>query len=898
MDYRERISHIANLTMDEIIANCRAHLSPYFRQRPYWHPEIKHGVDLLHSNEALDCYMAAYGQMHQSKCRAALQNIPFPPPGKSNSLSVEVIDWGCGQGIGSVCVIDFLKDRELTRWLKRVTLIEPSMEALERAQANVERATGGGVRILPINMYLPAVGSADEIDSVLIEYDYVFHIFSNILDVSEIDLSKLARCLAVPAHTHYVLCMGPMNANAFRIDRFCDIFQPQSYFSNISSRRYDCTSDTGYNFTCKTKAFVYDGESLDVSKYNPEEKASDKVLSEYNVNLQITGGTMSYDKGIVYSRLQKLLWRNENDLLYLDPDINGVLPDFIIVRPKMGMIVINLFDENLSQCTISKDSTEKKTPVVIVHKGATQQKEICSPLIVLDNYQSQLIENFVELTAAVIRDNRNLGVVKKVLICTGGSTAQAKELFRNSNYVMVYGREFLDDESVSERLFDDLRLNFVNQIFDSVVLSRLKHDLSPRWHSYREGMPVHLTRQQNILAQSEEGAQHKISGVAGSGKTQVMATRAVNAQVRTGGRVLLLTFNITLANYLRMRIGQVRADFPWDGIHIDYYSRLFQKHAYATGLHINYDLQGHSDDFDNPEFFRDVVDLLPKYDAIFIDEVQDYKTVWLRLLQNFFLRPGGEFVVFGDPKQNIYGRELDSEGNVRIGVIPGVWNRSLTKGQRFTNPSLASLAMAFQQRYLGQGESIEASDAAAQLDTGFRFNIIEYEYITDIGLECVDQSVYQKCKLFIEANRLDEGKVAIVAPQIAILQRIDSLYRADTGKSTTVSFARQEDLERIEQQSAPGSIGYQRDVKRLEKVFKRGFTIDTYDLKLSTIQSFKGWEANTIICIVLNEQYGDTAKPPSPQLVYTGITRAKENLLVINVECQQYHRFFETAIHA
>ena len=895
MSYRDRISHIANLTMDEIIANCRAHLPACYRHCPYGHPELNHGVDLLRSDAGLDCYMAAYGEMHQSKCRAALQNIPFPPP-TGNNLTVEIIDWGCGQGIGSVCVIDFLKDRELTRWLKRVTLIEPSAEALERAQANVERATAGGVRIIPINRYLPAVRSADEIDNVQIEYDYVFHIFSNILDVENIDLAKLARCLAVPGHTHYVLCAGPLNGNAFRIDRFCEIFQPKAYFSNISNWSYNRTSDTGYNYTCKTKAFVYDGGTLNLSKYNPAEQSTQKVYGEYDVNLQITNGTMSNGKGWLYYRLQNVL--GPNDLLYLDPDINGIVPDFIVVRPNVGMIIINLFDENLAQCTIGKDSTDKKAPVVIVRKGAMQQKEICSPLSVLETYQGQLIENFSELTAAVIRDNRNLGLVKKVLICSGGTTVQAKALFSNTNYTTVYGREFLDDESVSRRMADDMRFNFVNQIFDSVVLSRLKHELSPRWHSYREGIPVHLTRQQNALALSEEGVQRKISGVAGSGKTQVMATRAVNAQVRTGGRVLLLTFNITLANYLRMRIGQVRADFPWEGIHIDYYSRLFQKHAFATHLHIHYDSQGHSDDFDNPEFFRDVADRLPKYDAIFIDEVQDYKTVWLRLLQNFFLRPGGEFVVFGDPKQNIYGRELDSEGNVRIGVIPGVWNKSLTQSQRFTNQALASIAMAFQQHYLGYGESIESSDAAMQLDTGFRFNIIEYEYITDIGLECVAQSVYQKCKQFIEANRLDEGKVAIVAPQIAILQRIDSLYRADTGKSTTVTFARQVELDQIAKQCAPGATGYNRDVKRLEKVYKRRFTMDTHDLKLSTIQSFKGWEANTIICIVLNEEYGDTAKPPSPQLVYTGITRARENLLVINVECPLYHRFFETAIHA
>ena len=32
-----------------------------------------------------------------------------------------------------------------------------------------------------------------------------------------------------------------------------------------------------------------------------------------------------------------------------------------------------------------------------------------------------------------------------------------------------------------------------------------------------------------------------------------------------------------------------------------------------------------------------------------------------------------------------------------------------------------------------------------------------------------------------------------------------------------------------------------------------------------------------------------------PELVYTGITRAKENLLVINIGYQQYHDFFEKA---
>ena len=251
MSYQERISSICNLTMDAIIDNCKAHIPTQFRHLPYGHPELNHGLDLLKSEEGLDCYIGAYGEMHQSKCRAALQNMPFPPKENSGSLSLEIVDWGCGQGIGTVCVVDFLKERDLTQWLKKITLIEPSQASLNRAVANVKRATNNGVRVLPINEYLPSVSDGNEISSVSYEQKYVIHVFSNILDVTNIDLGKLAKCMAIPGHTHYILCMGPLNANAFRIDRFSEIFQPAEYFSNIISNSYGRTSDTNYCFTCK-----------------------------------------------------------------------------------------------------------------------------------------------------------------------------------------------------------------------------------------------------------------------------------------------------------------------------------------------------------------------------------------------------------------------------------------------------------------------------------------------------------------------------------------------------------------------------------------------------------------------------------------------------------------------
>lgn len=888
MSYQERISVIGNLTMDSIIENCKAHIPIQFRHRPYGHPELNHGLDLLNSEEGLDCYIGAYGEMHQSKCRAALQNIPFPPEEHYGSLSLEIVDWGCGQGIGSVCVIDFLKERELTQWLKKITLIEPSQASLNRAIANVTKATNRSVRIVPINEYLPSVSDGTEISSFSYEQNFVIHVFSNILDVTSINLGKLAKCMAIPGHTHFILCMGPLNANAFRIDRFSEIFQPSEYFSNIADSSYGRTSDTNYCFTCKTKGFVYNGTSLNLSRYNPQEKAQTPVYGEYDINLQISNKLFSLEKGWAYYRLQSIL--SPSDLIYLNPDINGTTTDFIIIRPNVGVIVISVFEEDLTKCKVNKDDRW----LIDVEDTDGKTHTIQSPFTALENSQNLIIENIKEFTEAVIDDSRNLSLVKKVLICTKGPQEQAIQIFGNQQWIQIYGSEFLNttndsSNKVAIRFFDDLRFHYRSSVFDTIVLEQLKHDLSPAWHSYREGVEVKLSTQQKNLSKSVAGGQRKISGVAGSGKTQVLANRAVNAQVRTGGNVLILTFNISLVNYMKMRLSQVRADFPWDKIHIDYYHRFFRKQANANNLHVYFE------SYDRESFFNTVSHKLPKYDAIFIDEVQDYKASWLQIIKRNFLQGNGEFVVFGDPKQNIYHREIDSQGNILLGVIPGLWNKDLIKSHRFSNPSLANLAMEFQRHFIWNPDDIEGSN---NLNSGIQFNLMQYRHVPDQSDSvALTDTVYSICEDFIKTNGINIADVAILAPQTNLLRELDYKYRMASGKKSTTTFINKEGIQRISRQKNQASYGYKQDLERLEKVLKNRFTIITHNLKLSTIQSFKGWEAPTIICIIQNDIYSDENIVTSPELVYTGITRAKENLLVINIGDNRYHDFFQSNLH-
>lgn len=55
-------------------------------------------------------------------------------------------------------------------------------------------------------------------------------------------------------------------------------------------------------------------------------------------------------------------------------------------------------------------------------------------------------------------------------------------------------------------------------------------------------------------------------------------------------------------------------------------------------------------------------------------------------------------------------------------------------------------------------------------------------------------------------------------------------------------------------------------------------------MKLSTLHSFKGFESPTVFVIV-NE-------PDGPELLYTGLTRAKENIVVLLPEGSRYSDFF------
>lgn len=424
-------------------------------------------------------------------------------------------------------------------------------------------------------------------------------------------------------------------------------------------------------------------------------------------------------------------------------------------------------------------------------------------------------------------------------------------------------------------------------------MRKLARIISPLWHSYQEGrVGIQPIGAQKRLSESR-AIQQKISGVAGSGKTQVLALRAVNAMKRTGGDVLVLTYNITLANYLKLRLSEIREDFSWEKIDIYPYHQFFRIRATECKLHVDFSSYGDEGFFAHVQNHK-------KYSAVFVDEVQDYTTEWLRvIMQNFLLEPDGEVVVFGDPKQNVYERQLDVNGDIKLGVIGGQWNKQLTTSRRFTNPRLANLATSFQTQFM---ENLTTDSITTENTTYNTFNFQVVSYI-DMRHSFSLKALVDNIINIISNDNHEPRDFVVLASSIKLLRNIDTRYRQKTNEKTEITFVPTETLDKLKQihnvtDEKTANWKFNRDFQALERTRKQLFTTDKRCLKISTIQSFKGWESLSVIVILESDvALNNTACcPMSPQTIYTAITRARENLYVINIENDSYHNFFNNQL--
>lgn len=262
-EYANRIQSLPNPTFQQIRRISNESLSHFSKsERDTFWQNLNQGVDLLDSHELMCQYIFSYGNMHEAKIQKALSSIQNPKDVFNTDLAI--VDWGCGQGLATVCFFDFLKNQGIPNSTQKVILIEPSEKALERAKQHTNVYLKDETKIQLVNKYLDDV----EKDDIETNQSITLHFFSNILDVPQIDLKKLAQLVGENVSgEHYFFCVSPLiEGRSHRLDAFYNYFDVPTVFSDFekSENKLNLLAEDAHGkdvyrkYTLKLKVFKFE----------------------------------------------------------------------------------------------------------------------------------------------------------------------------------------------------------------------------------------------------------------------------------------------------------------------------------------------------------------------------------------------------------------------------------------------------------------------------------------------------------------------------------------------------------------------------------------------------------------------------------------------------------------
>lgn len=112
--------------------------------------------NLLNDNQADDMqeYLANNGKMYKAIIYDALEQFISKLDGEKISL----VDWGCNQGIGSMLVFDYIKEKQLDIIVNQIILVDDNTTAISRAISQLEALKQNDIEVITIQ--------SDDIDEI------------------------------------------------------------------------------------------------------------------------------------------------------------------------------------------------------------------------------------------------------------------------------------------------------------------------------------------------------------------------------------------------------------------------------------------------------------------------------------------------------------------------------------------------------------------------------------------------------------------------------------------------------------------------------------------------------------------------------------------------------------
>ncbi len=559
----------------------------------------------------------------------------------------------------------------------------------------------------------------------------------------------------------------------------------------------------------------------------------------------------------------------------IQPHMNGYRPDFVLLHPLHGIAVVEVKDWHDNG--IRYWSVENTVPWVMGQRQSGPTFPVDNPVEIMASYLEVAANLYCpRLACRLLEMPRSLPAVRGYLVMTGMSDQRAGQLLGTSLAhwskktdfpIEVCGQEALDAGRLAAML-GEATVCTENTSLGGELLKDLRSWLLEPDFSSTQRAPLDLDENQARLASNRTSSGYRrLRGQAGSGKSVVLAQRAANL-VSEGKSVLVVCYTITLVHYLRDLISrglrqklQVRWRRPGSLTVVHFHGWCKQvceqaspqyQQEYATRMGQYEDRSGTDKklDVDLPALTKRVLDDPfsdpTLYDAILVDEGQDFNLDWWQMLRKV-REAAGEMVLAADQTQDIYGRSSTWTEEKMIGCgFSGAWSELRTC---YRMPQeLAGDTYRFATMYLGHNEAPPLPRAQDALPYGR----VHKRWIQVSQGDVVSRFVEE----FLRLPASDDGTTELPYADVVMLVPSHS--------------AGVDVLEEMQRRSC--GINLCRTVdrdKRTARKLKCAFWGGDPRAKLTTLHSFKGWESRAVLVLVNRDT------PKSLRELYVALTRLK-----------------------
>ena len=607
---------------------------------------------------------------------------------------------------------------------------------------------------------------------------------------------------------------------------------------------------------------------------------------------------------------------------YYRPHLNGLSPDGILLNPELGIQIINFYDHddpfNNADRKYHLGSRTLDSQIKRLENTRKKIADLYSPRI-----RKFLSEEFPHFGSAIPQISLSLVAPK---LNTKEIEAEMKEhgLWQEhdqrirKNYFLAISNDVIKSKNINAAI-PPLNLKGKSSIMKPEFANDLKIFLQYPDERREQFRKIKLSPIQERLATTRtERGLRRIKGAAGSGKSQVLISRACNLSLE-GKRVLILSFNITLYQYLfslLMRSEHTKNDLEIiRNIEIKHYHDwafediwepmignrdLWAIAEYEAKKNYKIDKTKTKAEHKFEAFDQQLLSELGDkkfelYDAILIDEGQDWDLDKWNVVRKT-IKKHGELLLVADQTQDVYGNWVWTEEAMEGAGFSGNWNileGSYRLPQDFIRP-----VQEFAREFIDDSISTLPEPIQSELPLGVCHmdwkQLPDYEDTTNKCVEVISSTLPNMMKEFSPADITflaidnDSGlKVVngLEEKKINVLHTYGDYALLENHKRNLLSFEQERNYKKIKK-AKESYKNKQNKIQRGQKFCFHLYDKDlTYEinakafispsLKASTIHSFKGWESPALIIQI----YREIDQPADEKYIagiYTALTRLRE----------------------